>query len=187
MKQKIRFKTYLKFAGVFLLPICTSAQCELFESEIGGVKKHMMEVSHLTDSLATFAESASYTAYLKNARLDAEKVKKLVGKAYTSSEEAVSMASEAQYYAEVCGVDEIISYAIDAENYATDARDFADEAFNNAKNAVSAKNLGDIHYYVRKAHNAIKEAQKAADDAIFAVSIAFTSSKRYSQIDTERD
>lgn len=129
-----------------------------------------MEVSQITDSLATVAESASHGAHLKSARSDAKEFEALIAKAYTSSEEAATMSAEAQYYSEVCGQEGVITYANEVEDYATDARDFAEEAYANAKAAVATSNLGDIRYYVRKAHVAIQEAQNAADFALIAAS-----------------
>jgi hypothetical protein len=148
------------------------AQCELFKSEIKGVKNNVTLVSQLVDSLQTYAESGAFAAQITSARANAKKVELLTGLALNASDEAVAMASEAQYYSEVCNIAEVKSYTIDAESYAIDARDFADEAFTNAKKANTAKNLGDVRYYMRKSLNASREAKKSADDAAYAASIA---------------
>jgi len=106
---------------------------------------------------------------------NARKVEFLMGEALTSAHEAVSIASEAQYYSEICGNKEVKSYALDTANFTIDARDFADEAYTNAKKANSSKNLGDIRYYMRKSQNASIEARKSADAAVYAATDAYYS------------
>ncbi len=176
MKRNLRFKSGFQLAWVLLLaPIFTEAQCELFKSEMESVKKYMTEVSHQVDSLQTFAESAAFAAHFVAARTDARKVEVLIGKALTAADEAVSRASEAQYYSEVCGISEVQSHAIDAERFTLDARDFAAEAYDNAKKANTAKNLGNIHYYMRKLQSASQQAQRSADNAAYAAAIAHVS------------
>ncbi len=173
MKCSIQFKSYMPLAWFLLLtPLVAGAQCELFKSEIKGVKKNVTLVSQLVDSLQTYAESAAFAAQFNSARGDVRVVELLTGLALNASDEAVSMASEAQYFSEVCNIAEVKSYTIDAESHAIDARDFANEAFENAKKANTAKNLGDMHYYMRKSLNASREAQKSADDAGYAATIA---------------
>jgi hypothetical protein len=176
MKHNPRFKPSYQLAWAFLLlPMITVAQCELFKSEMEGVKNYMVAVSHQVDSLQTFAESAAYAARFASARTNARKVELMMGRALNAAEEAVLRAAEAQYYSEVCGLEAVKSHSIDAERHALDARDFAEEAYANAKAANTAKNLGDMHYYMRKSQYAGQEARDAADDAVYAASIAHMS------------
>ena len=150
----------------------TSAQCELFKSEITDVQTYIEEVSHFSDSMQTYAESAAFAARFADARTDARKAEVLAGEALASAYEAVKLASEAQYYSEICGIDAVVSFSIDAESLAIDARDYADEAFTNAKKANTARNLGDIRYFMRKSLEAGKEARKSAEAAAYAASDA---------------
>ena len=158
-----------------MAPIATQAQCELFKSEMDGVRNYMVAVSHQVDALQTFAESAAYDPQFASARTNARKVELMMGKALNAADEAVLRAAEAQYYSEVCGLEAVKSHSIDAERFALDARDFAEEAYANAKAANTARNLGDMHYYMRKSQQAGQEARDAADDAVYAASIAHMS------------
>jgi len=157
------------------LPLSGNAQCEIFKSEMEDLKAYMDQVSQFTDSLQTYAESAAFGAHFTKARNNARKVKNLMGDALTSAEEAVTMASSAQYHSEVCGINAVITHTVDVEDYITDARNFADEAYVNAKNAVASRTLGDIRYYMRKSQNASQEARDSADAALFSVSFAHMS------------
>jgi hypothetical protein len=173
MKRDVQIKSRLQWAWVFFLaPMVTEAQCELFKSEMESVKNYMEAVSHQIDSLQTLAESVAYAAQFATARTDSGKVELMMGKALNAADEAVSRAAEAQYYSEVCGIEAVKSHAIDAEQFTLDARDFAAEAYENAKRANSAKNLGNIHYYMRKSQSAGQEAQRSADSAAYAAAIA---------------
>ncbi|MEP2278853.1 hypothetical protein, partial [Maribacter sp.] len=78
------------------------------------------------------------------------------------------LASEAQYDSESCGLEEAMSYTIDAEKYAIDSRDFSTEAFENVKNAAKANNLGNLQFYMRKAQRLMRDAQDAADSSVYA-------------------
>jgi hypothetical protein len=176
MKRNTQIKSRLQWAWILLFaPIVTEAQCELFKSEMEGLKNYMVAVSHQVDSLQTFAESAAYAAQFAAARINARKVELMMGKALNAADEAVLRAAEAQYYSEVCGLEAVKSHSIDAERHALDARDFAAEAYANSKAANTAKNLGDMHYYMRKSQRAGQEARDAADNAIYAASIAHMS------------
>lgn len=173
MKSPLQSKSLYPFAWVLLLaPLSMSAQCELLKSETKGVNNYMTTMSQRVDSLRAFAESAAFGAQFNKAHANAIKVEQLIGEALTAADEAVSMASEAQYHSEVCGIADVKSNAIDAEQFAIDARDLADEAYTNAKLAHGAKNLGNLRYYMRKSQNASKEAQKWADAAAFSASLA---------------
>ncbi len=176
MKRNPQIKSKLRWAWILLFaPIVTEAQCELFKSEMEGVKNYMVAVSHQVDSLQTFAESAAYATQFAAARTNARKVELMTGKALNAADEAVLRAAEAQYYSEVCGLEAVKSHSIDAERHALDARDFAEEAYANAKAANTAKNLGDMHYYMRKSQRTGQEARDAADNAVYAASIAHMS------------
>lgn len=171
MKHGLLLKFAIPFVCILLLASTgTQAQCEILKSEMEDLKIYMNKVSQLTDSLQTYAESAAFGAQFNRARYNAHKVKVMMGEALTAADEAVTMAASAQYHSEICGIKAVKTYAIDVENHTTDARNFADEAYLNAKNSVSAKNIGDIRYYMRKSQNASQEARNSADDASFAVS-----------------
>ncbi len=165
--------TYLKIILVYL---CTSwyaqAQCEVFKSELTDVERYMQQVSQLTDSLKPATEIAAFDAHLGNARYNTRKVKVLMGIAVNAADDAVALASEAQYNSDRCGLAEAMSYTIDAETNAIDARDFAAEAFQNVKTALTANNLGNLQYHMRKAQRMIIKAQNAADAAVYAASFA---------------
>lgn len=172
MKRSLPSQNLLKLIWALLIfPLFSNAQCELFKSELDDVKNYLAEVSQLTDSLQTFAESAAFAGQLKKARLNAQKAEFLMGQALTAADEAVLVISEAQYHSEICGIDAVKSYTIDAESSTLDAREFAGEAFVNAQKANKTKNLGDIRYYMRKSQNAIRDAKKFAEKAMYA---AFT-------------
>ena len=176
MKHGLLIKIAIAFIWTLLLtPTNTQAQCEILKSEMADLKIYMNEVHKLTDSLQVYAESAAYGDKFSTARQNAKKVKNLIGQALTSADEAVTMVASAQYHSEICGLEAVKTYSIDAENYITDARDFADEAYVNAKNAVSAKNAGEVRYYMRKSQNASQGARDSADSAAFAVSFVHSS------------
>ncbi|WP_339835695.1 hypothetical protein [uncultured Maribacter sp.] len=164
----IEIKTYLKISVLFFTSYYTQAQCEVFKSEITDVQNYMMQVSQLSDSLSTAAETASYDARLSTARTNTKTVMLLMGQAVTAADEAVVLASEAQYDSESCGLEEAVSYTIDAERNAIDARDFSSEAFENVKNASKSKNLGNLQFYMRKAQRLIREARDSADASAYA-------------------
>ena len=176
MKQNLRTGLHLRFAWIFFLaPFFAQAQCEIFKSEMDDLKIYMTKVSHLADSLQTYAESAAFGAQYNAARSNARKVKFLIGVALNEADEAVTMASSAQYHSEICGLSAVKTYTIDVENYITDARNFADEAFINAKNAIAARNLGDVRYYMRRSQNASQEARNSANAAAHATYFAHAS------------
>lgn len=168
--------SYLKLILVFLGAIGYGhAQCEVFKSELTDVETYMQQVSRLTDSLRPATEIAAFDAHLGNARYNAKKVKVLMGKAVNAADDAVAMVSEAQYNSDRCGLAEAISYTIDAETHAIDARDFASEAFHNVKAALTANNLGNLQYHMRKAQRMIIKAQSSADAAAYAAGFAYYS------------
>ena len=164
---------------VFFLALFTSiaanAQCDIFKSEINGVKQNAEDIQEIINQVETHAESAAFAASFGEAKSHAHKAQIFAGEVLGSAYEAVDLAAEAQHYSGSCGKDEVKSYAIDAEKYAIDARDFADEAYTNAKKASGARNLGDVRYFMRKSLDAAKGAQKAADAAVYAASDALYS------------
>ena len=164
----IKIKAYLKVTVLFFTSYYTQAQCEVFKSEITDVQKYMLQVSQLTDSLSTAAETASYDARLSTARTNTKTVMLLMGQAVTAADEAVILASEAQYDSENCGLEEAMSYTIDAERNAIDARDFASEAFENVKSASRSKNLGNLQFHMRKAQRILREVRNSAEASAYA-------------------
>jgi len=176
MSNKLHFKTYFRFAWIFLLaPVFSQAQCDIFKSEMEGVHIHLTKMNKLVDSLKANAETAAFTASLKEARADTRSVQMIMGDAVNASYESVSIASEAQYYSELCGIDDVKSYAIDAERFAIDARDFIDKAYENVKMANTSRNLGDIQYHMRIAQDAARAAQESAEAATNASSASYYS------------
>ena len=174
--KPIRLKVLiLTISFTVIAPITVLGQCDIFQSEIIGVKQHAEEVQKTVGQVETFAESAAFAASYSQARANARKAQIFAGEILGSAYEAVNMAAEAQHYSGSCGKEDVRSYAIDAEKYAIDTRDFADEAYTNAKKASSARNLGDVRYFMRKSLDAAKEAQKAADAAVYAASDALYS------------
>ena len=158
--------------AIFVLPIYGMAQCELFKSEIEGVEKYVATVKELADQVQSYADTAAFAAQYSEAKSNANKAKIDAGEILSAAYEAVELAAEAQYYSGVCGIEDVKSYAIDAERLAVDVRDFADEAYTNAKKATTARNLGDVRFYMRKALDATKEAQRAAEAAAYAAADA---------------
>lgn len=164
---------------LFFLALFTSigayAQCDIFKSEINGVKLNAEDIQKVINQVETHAESAAFAANFSEAKSHAHKAQIFAGEVLGSAYEAVDMAAEAQHYSGTCGKEEVKSYAIDAERFAIDARDYADEAYTNAKKASGARNLGDVRYFMRKSLDAAKEAQKSADAAVYAASDALYS------------
>ena len=164
---------------IFFFALFTSVagygQCDLFKSEITGVKEYAEEIQEVINQVETHAESAAFAASFGEAKTHAHKAQIFAGEVLGSAYEAVNLAAEAQHYSVSCDKEEVESYAIDAERFAIDARDFADEAYTNAKKASSARNLGDVRYFMRKSLDAAKEAQKSADAAVYAASDALFS------------
>ena len=176
MKDLSLLKNTFRAAGaLFLFPALVSAQCELFKSEISELAQYAEVVSINSDSLRTYAEVAGYADTFSLASANVRTAKVFAGEAQAAAHEAVSLASDAQYYAEVCGIDQVITHAIEAESRAIDARDFADVAMSNAKKASAARKLGDVQYYMRKALNAAREAHKSATAAVYAANDAHMS------------
>jgi hypothetical protein len=175
MKQP-RLKVFiLSVCFAVTAPLVSFGQCDIFQSEIIGVKQYSEEIQKIVGQVESYAESAAFAATFSDARAKARKAQIFAGEVLGSAYEAVNMAAEAQHYSGSCGKEEVKSYAIDAERFAIDARDFADEAYTNAKKACSARNLGDVRYYMRKSLNAAKEAEKSADAAVYAASDALYS------------
>ncbi len=166
---------YMLAALAMLTPLATHGQCDIFKSEIIGVKQYAEELGKTVGQVETHANSAAFAASYTEARSHARKAQIFAGEVLGSAYEAVNMAAEAQHYSGSCGKDEVKSYAIDAERFAVDARDFADVAYTNAKKASGARSLGDIRYFMRKSLDAAREAQKSADAAIYAASDALYS------------
>ena len=164
----ITIKTYLKVSVLFLTSTYVQAQCEVFKSEISDVQTYMQQVSTLSDSLSTAVEIASFDASISKARKNTKTAMLLMGQAVNAADEAVILASEAQYDSQTCGLQETMSYTIDAERHTIDSRDFSTEAFENVKNATKANNLGNLQFYMRKAQRLMKEAQDSADSAVYA-------------------
>lgn len=164
----ITIKTYLKVVFLFFVSTYVQAQCEVFKSEISDVQRYMSQFSTLSDSLSGPAEIAAFDASISKARKNAKTVMLLMGQAVNAADEAVILASEAQYDSQTCGLEDTISYTIDAERHAIDSRDFSTEAFENVKNAAKANNLGNLQFYMRKAQRLIKDAQESADASVYA-------------------
>ncbi|MDG1571395.1 hypothetical protein OZ410_03650 [Robiginitalea sp. M366] len=174
-------KTTLKarFAGLLLLVLgglsAQAQQCALFKSEINDVKDFEITVGQLTDSLKVYAEAAAYAARFADGKDNAGKVEALAGQALAAAHEAVQFASEAQFHAEICGLDDVVTFSINAESAAIDARDFAEEAYQNAKKAGTVGKLGDLHFFMRKSLEAAREAGKSSEKAMYAAYDAFYS------------
>ncbi|SIQ01885.1 hypothetical protein [Maribacter ulvicola] len=164
----ITIKTYLKVAVLLVTSTYVQAQCEVFKSEISDVQRYMSQFSTLSDSLSSPAEIAAFNASMSTARKNAKIAMLLMGQAVNAADESVILASEAQYDSQTCGLEEAMSYTIDAEKYAIDSRDFSTEAFENVKNAAKANNLGNLQFYMRKAQRLMREAQDAADASAYA-------------------
>ncbi|MGI9547426.1 MAG: hypothetical protein ACR2MM_09335 [Flavobacteriaceae bacterium] len=175
MKQPIVKIFVLSVCFALFAPIITRGQCDIFKSEITGVKQYAESMLSIVDQVQLHAESAAFAASFNEARSQARKAKIFAGEVLGSAYEAVNLAAEAQHYSGSCGKDDVKSYAIDAERFAVDARDYADEAYSNAKKASGARNLGDVRYFMRKSLDAAKEAQKSADSAVYAASDAYYS------------
>lgn len=163
-----KIKTYLKVVVLLFTSTYVQAQCEVFKSEISDVQNYMQLVSKLSDSLRSDVEIASFDASVTKARKNTKSAMLLMGQAVNAADEAVLLASEAQYDSERCGLDEVISYTIDAERHAIDSRDFSTEAFENVRNAAKANNLGNLQFYMRKAQRLMKVAQESADASVYA-------------------
>ncbi|MBC2838318.1 hypothetical protein [Robiginitalea sp. SC105] len=167
--------------GLALLAVCFAVaaqaqqQCAVFKSEIGDVQKYEQEVNHLVDSLNTYAEKAAYAARFDEGRTNAKKVQYLAGEALAAAQEAMNYAGEAQYHAEVCGIDAVVTYAIRAEELSIDVRDLAETAYVNAKKASTAAKLGDIHFYMRRSLQASIDARKISEKATWAAMDAHAS------------
>lgn len=163
------------FCFALVMPFLGYSQCDIFKSEIIGVKQYSEEVSNVANKVKEHADNAAFAASLSEARTHAHKAQIFAGEVLGSAYEAVTLAAEAQHYSGSCGKEDVKSYSIDAERFAIDARDFADVAYTNAKKATAARNLGDVRYFMRKSLDASKEAQKSADAAVFAASDAYYS------------
>ncbi|MEJ2585760.1 MAG: hypothetical protein P8Z38_12255 [Robiginitalea sp.] len=176
MNAKVSKMVSLRWMLVVLLfPLFGQAQCEIFKSEISEVEEEMRTVHRLADSLKTFAEAAAYGDRYLSAREDARKAMLLTGQALASAYDATAVAAEAQYHSGICGIDAVKSAAIEAEDFSTSARDLMEEAYALAKKAYGTRNLGNIHYYMRKSLNASREAEKLAQSAVYAASDSFRS------------
>lgn len=174
--QPIKTVTFIFFTCLsFLSTSFISAQCDIYKSEINEVALHMTTISQLVDSVRTSAEQAAFGANTVLARSNAKKVEILIGKALSSAEDAVYIASESQYNSELCGLTDVKSYTIDAESSTIDSYEFISEAYKNVKKALTANNLGDISYYMRKYQTNSKKAQQAALDASYAAELAHSS------------
>ncbi|APQ17278.1 hypothetical protein [Maribacter hydrothermalis] len=164
----IKIKAYLKVIVLLFTSYYTQAQCDIFKSEISDVQKYMVQVSQLTDSLSTAAETASYNASLSAARANTKTVMLLMGQAVNAADEAVILASEAQYDSEKCGLGEAMSYTIDAEKNAIDTRDFASEVYDHVKSASNSKNLGNLQFHMRIAQRILREVRNSAEASAYA-------------------
>lgn len=155
-------------AGLFAASLQAQQQCAVFKSEISDVRKFEETVNQLTDSLSGYAETAAYAARFTEGRTNAQMVEALAGQALAAAQEAVNYASEAQYHAEVCGLDAVVTHAIEAEALSIDVRDFAETVYTNAKKASAAGKLGDIHFYMRRSLQAAIDARKVSEKATWA-------------------
>jgi len=163
-----KIKTCLKVVVLLFTTTYLQAQCEVFKSEISDVQRYMSQFSQLSDSLSTAVEIASFDASISKARKSTKAAMLLMGQAVNAADEAVILASEAQYDSQTCGLQDAMSYTIDAERHTIDSRDFSTEAFENIKNAAKANNLGNLQFYMRKAQRLMREAQESADSAVYA-------------------
>ena len=156
-------------AFLFLLsPFIAAAQCEIFKSEMGDVQQQMEQVHKLTDSLTTYAEASAFGATYTAAKEDARQAMILTGLALGAAYDAADIAAEAQYQSELCGLDLVMSHAIDAQNFAIHTRDQMEEAYELAKRAYRARKLGDINYLMRKSLTAAQEAEGFSQKAVYA-------------------
>ncbi|MDC6353288.1 MULTISPECIES: hypothetical protein [unclassified Robiginitalea] len=155
-------------AGFLAGSLQAQQQCAVFKSEISDVRKFEQTVNQLTDSLKVYAEVAAFAARYTEGRSNAQKVEFLAGEALAAAQEAVNYAAEAQYHAEVCGMDAVITHAIEAEALSIDVRDFAETMYTNARKASAAGKLGDIHYYMRRSLQAAREATRISEKATWA-------------------
>lgn len=175
MKRTRPLLVFTAFFVSLLTPFLVQSQCDVFKSEIVGVKQHSEEVSKIAEQVQSHADNAAFASTFTEARTHAHKAQIFAGEVLGSAYEAVDLAAEAQHYSGTCGKEDVKSYSIDAERFAIDARDFADVAYTNAKKATSARNLGDIRYFMRKSLDASREAKKSADAAVYAASDAYYS------------
>ena len=173
--MKLPTRLYLFSIALLALPLLSVAQCDIFKSEITGVKEYAEEMLEVVNQVEEHAENAAFAATYTEAKSHAREAVIFAGEILGSAYEAVNMAAEAQHFSGSCDKDGVKSYTIDAERFAIDARDFADVAYTNAKKASTARNLGDIRYFMRKSLDAAKEAQKSADATVYAASDALYS------------
>ena len=174
-------------AGLFAGTLQAQQQCAVFKSEISDVRNFEQVVYQLSDSLKVYAEVAAFAARYSEGHSNAQKVEYLAGEALAAAQEAVNYAAEAQYHAEVCGVDAVITHAIEAEALSIDARDFAETMYANAKKAGHARNLGDIHFYMRRSLQAAREATRISEKAAWAALDAHGSCTHEGEIATGRN
>ena len=171
--------------GLFAIA-AEAQQCVLLQSEISAVSEYEIALVKYSDSLSSHAEQAAHAALFSDGRKHARTVALLAGEALSAAEDAVLHASEAQYHAEVCGLDDVVSHAITAESAVIDARDFAEKAYTNARKAGNARSLGDIWYYMRRSQQAARNARKASVKANYAALDAGASCTHVSDTATGR-
>lgn len=176
-KQFNKRKNIPLFLGIlFLYPLSAAyGQCDIFKSEISDVLAYEATVNRQADSLSLLAEAAAFSARFTEGRNHVLKAEPLSGVILEKASDAVQLAEEAQYQAELCGDDQTISHAIAAQSLAIDARDFAEKAYDNTKKARSARSLGDIRYYMGKSLSFTREARKSSQASSYAAQDALYS------------
>ena len=176
MKRLIMTNPIYRFAIILLLsPMIGGAQCEIFKSEMGDVQQQMEQVHKLTDSLSTYAEASAFGATYKAAKEDARQAMILTGLALGAAYDAADIAEEAQHQSELCGLDPVMSHAIDAQNFTIHTREQMEEAYELAKKAYRARTLGDSTYLMRKSLTAAQEAEAFSQKAVYAAADSYHS------------
>lgn len=150
----------------------TFAQCEVFKSEIKGVENYMANVQQLTDSLSVPVERVGFEASFKKASSKALEIERILGKALDHTYDAASMAGESQDHSKLCGLKEVVSNTIETERQTIDARELAELAYDSAKRATKANNLGNLQYYVRIAHRYARDLKEVSATAVSYAEIA---------------
>lgn len=140
-------------------------QCEVFKSEVQDIEDYMYAVNQLTDSLSLPAKKIALESNFGRARRYAQEIEKLLGMALDDAYEAVTLSEEAQDNSELCGLKEVISSTIETERFSIDARDLAQQAYESAKGAVKASNMGNLQYHVSIAHRLSRKAREMASMA----------------------
>jgi hypothetical protein len=157
---------------LLLIPVRTSAQCELLKRDIEDVRSYAMEMLKISDTLEVFANNVSGTQKYQTARSNARKAQIYSGEILAATYQVVLTAAEAQQRAEACGIEGVSGFLSDAGSHATKARDLAEQAFAYAKRAYGSRSLATMQSHLQKSMNAVREARKAAGSVAYAASDA---------------